>query len=104
MSRSADAISERCGAVLVASVSAASLAAAIMFGGPPSDSSSAAALFPPWWSQEQVILAADDAGDLLAVGRLPFIVAVANKDRPVAEQLRASGALVLLSASAAGCT
>lgn len=103
MSDSADAISERCGAALVAGVSIVSLVAAIMLGGPPSRSASVAAIFPPWWSQDRIIHAADQAGDLQAIGRLPFIVSVTNRDRPVAEELRGSGALVLLSASVAGC-
>ncbi|MBA4011395.1 MAG: hypothetical protein C0481_05965 [Phenylobacterium sp.] len=80
----------------------ASFVAVPVLAAAPRDPKVAAAVFPPWWSRSAALAAADDAGEILAVGRAPFIVIVRSIDGDVAPRLRATGALLVLDPQAAG--
>lgn len=66
------------------------------------DSIQAAGVFPPWWSQSGVLAAATRAGDITAIGAVPFIVVVRSSKGPAAPRLRAAGALLSLNSGLAG--
>ncbi len=66
------------------------------------DSSLAAGVFPPWWSQAAALGAAGQAGQVTAVGALPFIVIIRSAHGPAAPRLRAAGAMLSLNAGLAG--
>jgi hypothetical protein len=66
------------------------------------NSARAAGVFPPWWSQSAALAAAGQAGDITAVGALPFVVIIRSAHGPAAPRLRAAGALLSLNAGLAG--
>ncbi|MDO8377573.1 hypothetical protein [Phenylobacterium sp.] len=74
-------------------IAAASVMGATLLGARPLDLHEAAGVFPPWWDREASLLAASDAGAVLAVGTLPFIVIVRTPDADAPARLRAAGAL-----------
>lgn len=74
-------------------IAAASVMGATLLGARPLDPHEAAGVFPPWWGREASLLAASDAGAVLAVGTLPFIVIVRTPDADASARLRAAGAL-----------
>lgn len=76
-----------------AAISFASVAGATVLGARPLDPSEAAGVFPPWWSREASLVAASDAGAVLAVGALPFIVIIRSAQADAPARLRAAGAL-----------
>lgn len=68
----------------------------------PRDASLAAGVFPPWWSQSGVLTAAAQAGDVIAVGALPFVVVIRSPQGPAGPRLRDAGAFLSLKAGLAG--
>jgi hypothetical protein len=56
-------------------------------------------VFPPWWSLEDAVVSAGSAGRLVRLGALPFIIVLAEADRP---RLRTAGAWMLLDPRALG--
>lgn len=79
--------------IVVALISIASVACATLLGARPLDPHEAAGVFPPWWSREASLVAATEAGAVLAVGTLPFIVIVRTPAPDAPARLRAAGAL-----------
>lgn len=67
--------------------------AATLLGARPLDPHEAAGVFPPWWGREASLAAASDAGAVLAVGTLPFIVIVRSAQGDAPARLREAGAL-----------
>ena len=74
-------------------VAMAGVAAATLLGARPLDPREAAGVFPPWWGREAALVAASDAGSVLAVGALPFIVIVRSDQGDAPSRLRKAGAL-----------
>ena len=74
-------------------VAMAGVAAATLLGARPLDPREAAGVFPPWWGREAALVAASDAGSVLAVGALPFIVIVRSDQGDASVRLRKAGAL-----------
>ena len=66
----------------------------------PVDPGRVAAIFPPWWGAGQALAAAARAGDVVAGGNLPFVVAVAGPD--LAARLRQAGAWFVVDRTAFG--
>lgn len=79
--------------IFIGLISIASVAGATLLGARPLDPHEAAGVFPPWWGREVSLVAASDAGAILAVGTLPFIVIVRSPDGDAPVRLRAAGAL-----------
>lgn len=69
------------------------VAAATLLGARPLDPQEAAGVFPPWWGREAAMVAASEAGSILAVGALPFIVIVRSDQGVASARLREAGAL-----------
>ena len=93
---SADAPSDRpqnSSLVFAGLIAVAGVAAATLLGARPLDPHEAAGVFPPWWGREAVLVAASDAGAVLAVGSLPFIVVVRSAQGDAPARLRRAGAL-----------
>ena len=67
--------------------------AATLLGARPLNPREAAGVFPPWWGREAALVAASDAGSVLAVGTLPFIVIVRVDQGDASAHLRKAGAL-----------
>lgn len=82
-------------------IAAFGLAFALAAEAGPRDSQVAAGVYPPWWSQAQVLSAAARAGDIAAVGAVPFVVVVRSPRGPAADSLAVSGALFSLDAGLA---
>lgn len=59
----------------------------------PQDPGRAAGVFPPWWGGGAAMAAASRAGDVIAVGAVPFIVIVQAPAGDAALRLRRAGAL-----------
>ncbi|WP_340643707.1 hypothetical protein [Phenylobacterium sp.] len=74
-------------------IAVAGVGAATLLGARPLDAREAAGVFPPWWGREAALVAASDAGSVLAVGTLPFIVIVRVDQGDAAARLRQAGAL-----------
>lgn len=74
-------------------IGVAGIAGATLLGARPLDPSEAAGVFPPWWGREAALVAAADAGSVLAVGTLPFIVIVRADQGDASARLRRAGAL-----------
>lgn len=74
-------------------IAVAGVAAATLLGARPLDPHEAAGVFPPWWGREAVLVAASDAGAVLAVGTLPFIVVIRSAQADAPARLRRAGAL-----------
>jgi hypothetical protein len=74
-------------------IAVAGVAAATLLGARPLDPSEAAGVFPPWWGREAALVAASDAGSVLAVGTLPFIVIIRADQGDASARLRRAGAL-----------
>lgn len=71
---------------------------------PKPDPNVVAGVFPPWWSAAQVMEAAGQAGAIIRLGGLPFIVVVRSEAGDAAARLAASGSLFTLDPlSLAGC-
>lgn len=68
----------------------------------PRDPQVGAAVFPPWWTPSRALAAADDAGEILAVGSVPFIVITRSAAGDIAPRLRAAGALLVIDPQTAG--
>lgn len=79
--------------IFIGLISIASVAGATLIGARPLDPHEAAGVFPPWWGREATLVAASDAGAVLAVGTLPFIVIVRSTQADAPARLRAAGAL-----------
>jgi hypothetical protein len=70
----------------------------------PLDDKVAAGVFPPWWSQSQILAAASQAGQILRMGAVPFVVVVQDDEGAVAARLKEAGSLFSLDPNgAAGC-
>lgn len=74
-------------------IAVAGVAAATLLGARPLDPREAAGVFPPWWGREAALVAASDAGSVLAVGTLPFIIVIRTPHADASARLRAAGAL-----------
>ena len=79
--------------IFIGLISLASVIVATLLGARPLDPHDAAGVFPPWWGGEASLVAASDAGAVLAVGTLPFIIIVRTPGADAAARLRAAGAL-----------
>ncbi|MFZ3005654.1 MAG: hypothetical protein WA047_05725 [Phenylobacterium sp.] len=79
--------------IFAGAIAVAGVAAATLLGARPLDPSEAAGVFPPWWGREAALVAASDAGSVLAVGTLPFIVIVRAEQGDASARLRKAGAL-----------
>lgn len=79
----------------------ASLVAIPALAAAPRDPNHAAGVFPPWWSQSAVLAAAGEAGAVLSVGSVPFIVVVRADHGDVPARLRQAGALFSIDPSQA---
>lgn len=79
--------------IFAGAITVAGVAAATLLGARPLDPSEAAGVFPPWWGREAALVAASDAGSVLAVGTLPFIVIVRAEQGDASARLRQAGAL-----------
>src|SRR5690349_14529116 len=84
-----------------AAIALASVIALPVLAASPRDPHHAAGVFPPWWSQAQVLAAASDAGAVLSVGQVPFIVVVRAETGDVPARLRQAGALFSIDPSQA---
>jgi len=85
---------------LVIGMAALGMAAVAEAG--PRDAAQAAGVFPPWWSQAGVLAAAGEAGQVTAMGALPFIVVIRSSEGAAGPRLRAAGALLTLKPGLAG--
>ena len=74
-------------------IAVAGVAAATLLGARPLNPREAAGVFPPWWGREAALAAASEAGSILAVGALPFIVIVRSDQGVASARLREAGAL-----------
>ena len=79
--------------IFIGLIAIVSVAGATLLGARPLDPHEAAGVFPPWWGREASLIAAADAGAVLAVGTLPFIVIVRTPQADATARLRAAGAL-----------
>jgi hypothetical protein len=68
----------------------------------PVDPHRVAAIFPPWWSEGAALGAAAQAGDVVAGGKLPFVVAVVAAEGDLAARLRQAGALFVVDRTTFG--
>jgi hypothetical protein len=66
------------------------------------DSAQAAGVFAPWWSQSRILDAASNAGEITAVGAVPFVVMIHASHGAAAPRLRAAGAWLSLDPGLAG--
>lgn len=83
-------------------VGLAALSMSLVAEGGSHDAALAAGVFPPWWEQSGVLAAAAHAGDVVAVGGVPFVVVVRSEHGPAGPRLRAAGALLSLDPGLAG--
>ena len=85
-----------------AGIGMAALGMAAVAEAGPRDAVQAAGVFPPWWSQAGVLAAAGEAGQVTAMGALPFIVVIRSSEGAAGPRLRAAGALLTLKPGLAG--
>lgn len=63
-----------------------------------------AGVYPPWWGGAEILKAAGEAGAIIRLGGLPFIVVVRSEAGDAAARLSASGSLFTLNPlGLAGC-
>ncbi|CAN5815276.1 hypothetical protein BH11PSE1_BH11PSE1_32980 [soil metagenome] len=79
--------------LFAALIAVVGVVAVTLLGARPLDPHEAAGVFPPWWGREAVLVAASDAGAVLAVGSLPFIVLVRSDQGDAPARLHRAGAL-----------
>lgn len=79
-----------------------SLLVSLSSGLTPSNPHRVAAVFPPWWSAQAVLEAASLAGNVVAAGGAPFVVAVSSERDDLADAIRAAGAIIVLDRSVDG--
>jgi hypothetical protein len=78
----------------VAAAAAVAMSAVVLAAATaPADGREAAGVFPPWWGESRILDAAAQAGAVLAVGALPFIVRVSDPAGHAPARLHAAGAL-----------
>lgn len=71
---------------------------------PDRDPQVVAGVFPPWWRSADIIAAAGQAGAIIRLGGLPFIIVVRSETGDAAARLAASGSLFTLNPLGfAGC-
>jgi hypothetical protein len=77
----------------------ASVGLVVALAAGPSQRGQAAAVYPPWWTQADVLASASQAGAVIGLGAVPFIVIVRAEGGDLAPRLRRSGALFTLDPS-----
>ena len=62
----------------------------------PGDQAVAAGVFPPWWASGAILAAAGEAGSIVRLGAVPFIVVVRSESGDASQRLAAAGSLFSL--------
>ena len=63
---------------------------------PAQQTGKVAAFFPPWWSLGELLDAVAEAGDVIGIPTLPFVLTISGDPRHIDARLHQAGAIMVL--------